>query len=287
MNRSNEGRVRIVRLGAFCVALIGVMLTAFGVVSIIVEEQTRIADENIDPQTFDFAVTVTPVTANKGKASQLAIGAQTQAATATGAAKRAAQSAVSISVATSLPRESTDVAQPDPRETAAPLQIETPKRIVIPAIDLDAPILPVKVNYKDGDPAAQWQVPTKRAAGWHNTSALLGEIGNLVLNGHHNIRGRVFERLKDLKAGDLIFVYGDHMEVVYSVAERRLLKERGQKMDVLFKHAKYIQPTTDERLTLVTCWPPSDYSYRLILIARPVQDQTFDPTFHDLRDTPR
>lgn len=169
----------------------------------------------------------------------------------------------------------------------APAYFETPNRIVIPAIDLDVPIEPVDLIYTAGDPAAQWQVPNKRAAGWHATSARLGEIGNMVLNGHHNIRGRVFERLKDLRPGDLIFVSGPRGEVVYSVTERRLLKERGQPMDVRIAHASYIGPTPDERLTLVTCWPPRDYSHRLILIARPVQDKYLEDALSNLRNKER
>jgi len=35
-------------------------------------------------------------------------------------------------------------------------------------------------------------------------------------------------------------------------------------------NARYINPTADERLTLVTCWPATGNSHRLIIIARPV-----------------
>ncbi len=78
-----------------------------------------------------------------------------------------------------------------------------PTHIVIPAIQLDAPIiyatftiLKSGAQYFD-----QWQAPDEYAAGWHNNSALLGEEGNLVLNGHHNTEGEVFRRLVDLKTG--------------------------------------------------------------------------------------
>jgi sortase A len=175
-----------------------------------------------------------------------------------------------------------------PRAAAAPARgaSETPARIVIPAINLDAPVEPVSLIYKKGDPA-EWGVLDKRAGGWHNTSARLGEIGNLVINGHHNIRGRVFEHLKDLKPGDLIFVYGNHIEQAYAVTERRLLKERGQPVQVRLEHARYIAPTLDGRLTLVTCWPPRDYSHRLILVARPVQGVTLDDALKQVRSTER
>jgi sortase A len=39
---------------------------------------------------------------------------------------------------------------------------------------------------------------------------------------------------------------------------------------VRLQNAQWIQPTTDERLTLVTCWPYNDNSHRLIIVARPI-----------------
>ncbi|NJN53321.1 MAG: hypothetical protein HC804_00355 [Anaerolineae bacterium] len=68
-----------------------------------------------------------------------------------------------------------------------------PERIVIPALNLDAPVsgvglVPVQ---NSGQTYYQWQVPLEYRAGWHNTSAPLGTTGNTVLNGHHNIAGEV------------------------------------------------------------------------------------------------
>jgi sortase A len=34
-------------------------------------------------------------------------------------------------------------------------------------------------------------------------------------------------------------------------------------------NARYIQPTPDDRLTLVSCWPRNDNTHRIIVIARP------------------
>lgn len=149
---------------------------------------------------------------------------------------------------------------------------EAPTRIVIPAINLDAPIVPVPLAYKEGDPAGQYLVPDYRVVGWHADSARLGEVGNLVMNGHHNVFGRVFEFLKDLKPGDEIAVYGSGRVITYTLSERHLLQERGKSLAVRQEHAEYLYPTSEQILTLVTCWPPRDYSHRLILIARPVAD---------------
>jgi sortase A len=252
------------------VALIGLALIAAGGIRLFIDRQTRAAEENIDPAQFDFAVTLTP--APSAESRRRAIAQPTRPA----ATANVAQAGAPVTP-TAMPRDNAPLAAPP---TAAPMAasvtIENPARLVIPAIDLDAPITEVHLLYKDGDPAASWQVPRGRMAGWQNDSARLGMVGNLVLNGHHNIEGRVFERLKDLAAGDLIFVYGPTERVIYALTERHLLLERGQPLSVRLAHAQYIQPTPDQRLTLVTCWPPTNYSHRLVLIALPISDQTMN-----------
>jgi LPXTG-site transpeptidase (sortase) family protein len=157
------------------------------------------------------------------------------------------------------------------------MQPEIPRRIVIPAIDLDAPVQPVKLIVSRNGRTAEWGVPSGRVSGWHSASARLGEPGNLVLNGHHNIRGRVFARVKDLRPLDQIIVIGERRKVTYEVVERKLLLERGQPLAVRIENAQWIMPTEDTRLTLVTCWPPTDNSHRLIVIARPVAEEWLEP----------
>ncbi len=64
-----------------------------------------------------------------------------------------------------------------------------PQRIVIPAIRLDTPVVPVGFHeIRIGDQTVRvWETPNFFAAGWHRTSAPLGVPGNTVLNGHRNI----------------------------------------------------------------------------------------------------
>jgi LPXTG-site transpeptidase (sortase) family protein len=169
-------------------------------------------------------------------------------------------------------------ATPLPQPAATALPIDVPTRIVIPSVKLDAPVEAVGTIRKAGETVDEWDVPDGRVAGWQDTSARLGQIGNLVLNGHHNINGMVFGRLKDLTPGDTINIYGDHQVVTYEVIERKLLLEAGQSLSVRLQHAQYIEPTGDERLTLVTCWPPRGNAYRLILIAHPVKQVMLSPT---------
>jgi sortase A len=91
-----------------------------------------------------------------------------------------------------------------------------------------------------------------------------------VLDGHHNIKGKVFKNLINVQVGDIITLYAASQERVYRVDQKLLLKEAGQPLEVRQANARYINPTADERLTLVTCWPATGNSHRLIIIARPV-----------------
>jgi sortase A len=145
---------------------------------------------------------------------------------------------------------------------------KAPTRIVIPAINLDAPVEPVGWSQVNG--VSTWDIPNHFAAGWLKTSAPLGRPGNTVLNGHHNIAGEVFRYLVDLKAGDLIEVYSDAQRVVYEVRALRILPDRDQPLEIRWKNAEWIQPTVDERLTLVTCWPYANNTHRLIVVASPI-----------------
>jgi len=146
-----------------------------------------------------------------------------------------------------------------------------PDRIVIPAIELDAPVIVVGWHIEQiGRAAASvWDVPDQRAAGWLKTSATAGLPGNTVLDGHHNIKGQVFKRLVDLKPNDVIDLYAGSAVYRYAVTEKHILPDRDQPMPVRIANAQWIQPTTDERLTLVTCWPFTNNSHRLIIVARP------------------
>ncbi len=155
-----------------------------------------------------------------------------------------------------------------------PEEDRTPIRLAIPVIRLDAPVEAMGwyTETRNRQTVNIWNVPDHFAAGWLKTSALVGVPGNTVLDGHHNVLGRVFENLVDLEVGDFITLYTASREHSYLVAEKLILKDAGQPMEVRLANAQYISPTTDERLTLVTCWPPTGNSYRLIIIARPVSE---------------
>jgi sortase A len=161
---------------------------------------------------------------------------------------------------------------PTPTPTQPPPAEQPPTRIVAPAIELDARVVPMgwEMLDRNGTMVTDWVVP-KKAAGWHMNSALPGQLGNVVLSGHHNIEGKVFRYVVDLEPGDEITLYVDDTPYVYVVTEKYILKEAGMPLAVRKRNAQWIMPTFDERLTLVTCWPyewPGN-SHRVIVVAKP------------------
>ena len=147
-----------------------------------------------------------------------------------------------------------------------------PDHITAPAINLDAPVVAMgwKIKKaKDGSTISVWDIPSN-AAGWHLNSALPGHGSNVVLSGHHNIEGEVFRYVVDLKPGDVVTLHADGRDYPYVVTDRFILPERGMPEEQRRQNAQWIKPTSTERLTLVTCWPYTDNSHRMIVVAHPM-----------------
>lgn len=148
-----------------------------------------------------------------------------------------------------------------------------PVRLFVPDIDLEAPIVPIGWKYIQIGDATQpiWDVPNRRVAGWHETSAKIGVPGNTVLNGHNTSYGEVFRYLYKLDVGATILIEAeDGATYTYTITEKLLLPEARQPVEVRIQNAQYVLPTADERLTLVTCHPYGSLAYRLLIIAHPV-----------------
>jgi sortase A len=152
-----------------------------------------------------------------------------------------------------------------------------PLWIYVAEIALEAPIIPatsVTVEMEEDGKTyefIQWEAPDEFAVGWHSSSARLGKLGNTVLNGHHNVYGRVFRNLVYLQEGDFIQVYGsDDKWYTYVIANKMVLPEWNVPLETRIENAAWTLPSQDERLTLITCWPEQSASHRLIIVARPV-----------------
>ena len=161
-------------------------------------------------------------------------------------------------------------------QEAAQLQLnaiispEIPSAIEIPAIKVKAPVIGVGPGKKVGKSGVEWSAPNGGQVGWHNYSGRVGETKNIVLNGHNNIQGSVFKKLYTLQAGDLITLSSASYVKVYQVQEVLKLLERGQPYEVRVQNAQYIQPMNDDRLTLISCWPETNNTHRIIVIAKPI-----------------
>ncbi|MBI2863721.1 MAG: class F sortase [Chloroflexi bacterium] len=157
---------------------------------------------------------------------------------------------------------------PAPTPTPAP----SPVRIVIPAIDVDAPVTEVGVT-PDGT-VEEPRGPDEVA--WTNGSARPGTGGNAVLSGHLDWslpapRGAVFWYLSSLKLGDKARIYlSDGSELIYEV------ESTTRYLAASAPGEKILAPSTRDIITLITCEGTfyreiHDYSHRRVVVARRVQ----------------
>ena len=172
------------------------------------------------------------------------------------------------STASSLSEPEQD-APPTPTTTPTPPR-HPPDRLVIPAINLDSPIVSTGwTTVEQGGQASQVWTVVDQVVGWHKTSALPGSTGNVVLNGHHNIKGEVFRYLVDVEVGDRVTLYARDQAFEYAITEKQILKEKGEPLEVRQQNAIWMEPTPDERVTMITCWPYTNNTHRLIVVAKP------------------
>lgn len=121
---------------------------------------------------------------------------------------------------------------PPPIPTPGPSQA---RRIQIPAIDIDKPIV-------QGDDWTQ----LKKGVGQHVGSALPGERGNLVLSAHNDIYGEIFRNLDRLEPGDEIVVSTERQEYTYVVREIQVVEPTDVWVMSASDHAS---------ATLISCYP--------------------------------
>jgi LPXTG-site transpeptidase (sortase) family protein len=146
-----------------------------------------------------------------------------------------------------------------------------PERLIIPAIGVDTAVVPVGWYEAEleGEKMNLWQTADS-GAGFHISSAFPGAGGNTVISGHHNILGKVFARLHELKAGDDVRILARGQAFDYRVERTFIVQESGVSPAQRLENAKWISETPDERLTLITCWPAWTNTHRNIVVARRV-----------------
>ena len=146
-----------------------------------------------------------------------------------------------------------------------------PTQITVPAVGLSQEIRPVGIIpvVVNGNTYFTWNV-LDSYVGWHNLSANPGQVGNTVLSGHSDAKARVFQKLHKINIGDEIAVVSGGQNHRYIVTKKMLVQEKGASIETRIENARWIAPTEDERLTLVTCAQPGA-THRLIVVAYPVE----------------
>jgi sortase A len=116
---------------------------------------------------------------------------------------------------------------------------------------LDSPVHEVTVNM------GVWEV-SPMDIGHHQGTANPGEIGNVVLAGHRDINSALFRELDRLQPGDELFVSNGLREYRYVVKESFVVSP---------DHIEVMEPTSDRRVTLITCTPIGIATQRLVVTA--------------------
>lgn len=122
----------------------------------------------------------------------------------------------------------------------------SPTRIVIPAINLDWPVV-------QGD---GWE-ELKQGIGHRVGSVNPGERGNMILSGHNDVYGEPFRDLEKLDVGKEVFIHAGNTVFRYVIKVKRV---------VVPTDLSVLAPSKDPIVTLITCTPYRVDTHRLVLI---------------------
>jgi sortase A len=137
-----------------------------------------------------------------------------------------------------------DAYVPPPIPTPGP---EQARRIQIPAIDVDKPIV-------QGD---DWE-QLKKGVGQNIGSSLPGQPGNVVLSAHNDIYGEIFRDLDKLKPGDEIIISTERQSYTYVVND----------IDVVEPTEVSVMSNTEHAsTTLISCYPYLVNNKRIVVFA--------------------
>ena len=120
-------------------------------------------------------------------------------------------------------------------------------RVVIPAINVDAPVA-------QGDGWGQ----LKKGVGQHLGTPDPGQTGNLVLSAHNDIYGEIFRRLDQLRPGDEVQLYTAGQVFTYIITGQRIVEPT---------EVSVMDPTPHPSLTLISCYPYLVDTQRIVVFA--------------------
>lgn len=164
-------------------------------------------------------------------------------------------------------KTNTSITQKEPENMAVDLLVSNPVRLVIPIINVNAPIEYVGLTSKGAMDAPE--KPTDVA--WFSLGVRPGEIGSAVIAGHYgeleNGEDSIFQNLNILKKGDKIFVEDKNGGgISFLVRESKTYDSDANASDI------FVSNDGKSHLNLITCegiWDGvlKTYSNRLIVFA--------------------
>lgn len=180
--------------------------------------------------------------------------------------------------ATALPTQ-TLTPMPTFTPTSTPSPTATP--MPSPARRLSIPVIGLNTSVKESAPKLTrngtyiWDPPAY-AAGHYNSSGNPGGGRNIVFQGHNNTLGEVFRDLDKLAPGNEILLLTDVGEFRYQVREVTIIPFVGNEAQANLQIQAMTAPQSSEMVTLISCWPYSTYSSRIIVVALPVSGGATD-----------
>jgi LPXTG-site transpeptidase (sortase) family protein len=154
-------------------------------------------------------------------------------------------------------------------------------RLVIPAIKLDKKVVEVAYTLQqaeNGQNVQVWNVDKYRV-GHHVNTSNPGGGGNIVLAGHSGGYQYPFNDIYYLKPGDSVELNSNGQLYDYTVTETHVVDQDGQPWEKQLENARFIEPTNEEVVTMVTCWPLTNtkvdgrlikkFTQRVIVRAKP------------------
>lgn len=171
------------------------------------------------------------------------------------------------------------------KQAEKPVDTSPPVRLHIPSVSIDQQVVPVgwsMIPAPGGGVKSEWNV-ADYAVGHHKGTANPGQVGNVVLSGHVDYKGQVFKELHRVSKGDEVILFTEKGQYIYVVSDLVIVKEEGVSDEQKRDNAKYMNPTEDLTLTMITCWPYGIDTHRLIVIAKPYQSATSTQSEFTLR----
>jgi LPXTG-site transpeptidase (sortase) family protein len=149
-------------------------------------------------------------------------------------------------------------------------------RIIIPRIDQNIPIVRISSESlirRDWDKLEdEMQNALKNGVVHYPGTSLPGQTGNIVITGHSSYfpwdSGRykdVFAILYEVVEGDNIVIYYEQDKYVYEVTEIKI---------VMPEDIEILKQTPENKLTLITCYPVGTNLKRLVVTAKPIEENS-------------